>query len=213
MVPIWYHVDTKSKWRSFMEVIFSGRTVHEIALQARDFAASVLEEGDKARNEDWSESQYGYRPGGVGRPTLSPVDDGTEWTEPVLNDWIQRLNPNGRRIVALLAKNQIIDPRRAAPMLGWPLRQWSGYSMGPRNQAGMVMRAYGLKSWPYGHSDDVPVRLWMHPNISRAILRLLGVTPNEILSTEIAVMGQTGGSFAWLAEDPELYTLEDGEPV
>jgi hypothetical protein len=30
---------------------------------------------------------------------------------------------------------------------------------------------------------------------------------------ELAVLAQRGGSFDWLADEPELYSLSDGEPV
>jgi hypothetical protein len=30
---------------------------------------------------------------------------------------------------------------------------------------------------------------------------------------ELAAMAQHGGSFDWLADEPDLYSLDDGEPV
>ena len=41
------------------------------------------------------------------------------------------------------------------------------------------------------------------------------VTPpsDDVVSAELAEWAQHGGSFAWLAEEPEIYTLSDGEPV
>lgn len=32
-------------------------------------------------------------------------------------------------------------------------------------------------------------------------------------SAELAALAQHGGAFDWLADEPELYTLSDGEPV
>lgn len=32
-------------------------------------------------------------------------------------------------------------------------------------------------------------------------------------SRELAALAQMGGAFSWLAEEPELYSLSDGEPV
>jgi hypothetical protein len=32
-------------------------------------------------------------------------------------------------------------------------------------------------------------------------------------SLEIGAMADAGGAFDWLADEPDIYTLEDGEPV
>ena len=32
-------------------------------------------------------------------------------------------------------------------------------------------------------------------------------------SAELAALAQHGGAFDWLADEPELYSIEDGEPV
>ncbi len=42
------------------------------------------------------------------------------------------------------------------------------------------------------------------------IVRHLAELPT---STELAQLAQHGGSFDWLAEEPDLYTPDDGEPA
>ena len=32
-------------------------------------------------------------------------------------------------------------------------------------------------------------------------------------SQELAALTELGGAFAWLADEPDLYSLDDGEPV
>lgn len=39
------------------------------------------------------------------------------------------------------------------------------------------------------------------------------VVIDELPSQELAVVAQHGGSFDWLADEPDLYSDEDGEPV
>ena len=39
------------------------------------------------------------------------------------------------------------------------------------------------------------------------------VVIDEMPSQELAAVAQAGGSFDWLADEPDLYTDEDGEPV
>jgi hypothetical protein len=38
-------------------------------------------------------------------------------------------------------------------------------------------------------------------------------TVDEPTSAELAELAQRGGSFDWLADEPDLYSDEDGEPV
>jgi len=35
----------------------------------------------------------------------------------------------------------------------------------------------------------------------------------DLSANDLAAATQAGGAFNWLAEEPELYTVEDGEPV
>lgn len=35
----------------------------------------------------------------------------------------------------------------------------------------------------------------------------------DISSADLAAMVQAGGAFSWLAEEPELYSVDDGEAV
>jgi hypothetical protein len=37
--------------------------------------------------------------------------------------------------------------------------------------------------------------------------------PDELSARLLAEAAQVGGSFDWLADEPDLYSLEDGEPV
>ena len=39
------------------------------------------------------------------------------------------------------------------------------------------------------------------------------VVIDEMPTQELAVIAQHGGSFDWLADEPDLYSDEDGEPV
>ena len=36
---------------------------------------------------------------------------------------------------------------------------------------------------------------------------------DDLTSTDLTALAQHGGSFDWLAEEPDLYTVEDGEPL
>ena len=38
-------------------------------------------------------------------------------------------------------------------------------------------------------------------------------TDSAPTSGELAELAQRGGSFDWLADEPDLYSMEDGEPV
>lgn len=37
--------------------------------------------------------------------------------------------------------------------------------------------------------------------------------PDRPSGQEVAALAQHGGAFDWLAEEPEIYSLEDGKPV
>jgi hypothetical protein len=37
--------------------------------------------------------------------------------------------------------------------------------------------------------------------------------PSEPTTSEIMHLAQIGGSFDWLYDEPDLYTLQDGEPI
>jgi len=39
------------------------------------------------------------------------------------------------------------------------------------------------------------------------------VVIDEVTADDLAAIAQHGGAFDWLKDEPELYTLEDGEPV
>lgn len=41
----------------------------------------------------------------------------------------------------------------------------------------------------------------------------VGPVNDEPTNEDIARLAEHGGSFDWLAEEPDVYTLEDGEPV
>jgi len=68
----------------------------------------------------------------------------------------------------------------------------------------------------YASRERVPVELLIRSYLAYLIAGGKPVSP-EIrdlpTSTEIARIGELGGSFDWLAEEPELYSAEDGEPV
>lgn len=209
-----------------MQVAFSGRTIQEVALQAREFATTILgpetsepsNEVSEARPDllESSRVRRGYRPAGVGQPRFGPVDDGTEWAdESVIADWVKGFTRDGRRAVELLATKGEIDPRREAQHLGWSGNHWAGVWTGPRKQAGLVMRARRLNSWPYGHTYVEPRRLWMHPTVAEVVLKVLKETPNFEYPDmqQFARVAQEGGALTWLVEEPELYSVSDGEPA
>ncbi len=39
------------------------------------------------------------------------------------------------------------------------------------------------------------------------------VVIDDITADDLAAIAQHGGAFDWLKDEPDLYTLEDGEPV
>ncbi|MBI2164836.1 MAG: hypothetical protein HYU29_00300 [Chloroflexi bacterium] len=122
------------------------------------------------------ESPWGYLPGGVARPEsrFAPIDDGTQWDEAAVRDWVRGCSPKGRQVVKVLAENLVIDPRKAADELGWDHIKWAGTWGGPRNQARRVKDVKRLTSWPYGHTYGEPRKLWIHPDIAERVLKALG---------------------------------------
>jgi hypothetical protein len=105
----------------------------------------------------------------------SPIDDGNEWNEAALRDWLDSINEDGIKVVKILAKKKLIDPRAEAENLGWPGPRWAGVWTGPRRQAGYVIKTRKISSWPYGHTYYEPRRMWMHQIIAERILIILGV--------------------------------------
>ena len=39
------------------------------------------------------------------------------------------------------------------------------------------------------------------------------VVIDDVPASDLAAIAQHGGAFDWLKDEPDLYTLEDGEPV
>ena len=169
-----------------ISVTFDGPTPKEVAEHARHFADVVL--GPPSQDVTATSrslpsaprptsDSVGHRPPEVGQPDqkFRPVDDGSEWDGGPLQDWLSRLTPNGRKVVGLLAKRGVIDPRAEAKNLGWGGIQWAGVWTGPRRQAALVKDRHGLQSWPHGHSYDEPRRLWMHPDIAKRVVEILGL--------------------------------------
>lgn len=167
-----------------ISVTICGESIENVAAQAMKLAAEVLKgglsptelpSGGVHEAEIRMEDPRGYCPPGVGRPEdeFAPVDDGTEWDEPAINDWLRSLTSEGREVVKILAQNKVIDPRREFGRLGWSGTRWGGTWIGPRKQARRVKDVRGLKTWPYGHTYYEPRRLWMHPTISAHVLKLL----------------------------------------
>ena len=37
--------------------------------------------------------------------------------------------------------------------------------------------------------------------------------PDALTSLELAALAERGGAFDWLADEPDLYSINDGEPV
>jgi len=69
-----------------LTVNISGKTLQEVAREALEFANLAL--GLSRNDESWE----GYRPNGVGKSWYRPVDDGREWGEDALREWIRNLN-------------------------------------------------------------------------------------------------------------------------
>jgi hypothetical protein len=68
----------------------------------------------------------------------------------------------------------------------------------------------------YASREQVPVESLIRNYLTYLIAGGKPVSP-EIhdlpSSEEIARIGEHGGAFNWLAEEPEMYSDEDGEPV
>lgn len=164
-----------------MEIKFVGNSAKDLAEQAREFADQVLGKlqspstSAKKGSEEGSPSSHepGYQPPGVGSPRFCPVDDGSEWDEDAVRDWLERLTPEGRIVVKTLAKGKIIDPRKQADVLHWDHIRWAGVWTGPRRQSREVATARNLDSWPYGHTYEEPRRMWMHEEIANKVLGVL----------------------------------------
>lgn len=172
-----------------VSVTFSGPTVEHLAQDAKAFADRILGQPTQVPPPEASEvvarqapigaSRWGYLPAGVGypHPEYSPIDDGSEWDQEAITDWIERVRQDGRRVVQALAQGctsgGTIDPRVVGPEMGLPGYRWSGTWTGPRRQAQNVKAARRLRSWPYGHTYAEPRRLWMHPVIAERVLKAL----------------------------------------
>lgn len=160
-----------------LSINFNGNSIQEVAREARQFADLVLSisEGESG-NRETGISYDGYRPDGVGRPErqYAPVDNGHEWNEEAITDWVNRLTDDSKEVVKILARKRVIDPREEARNLGWSGSSWAGVWTGPRRQASYVMDSRGFRSWPYGHTYEEPRRLWMHESIAEKVLNVLG---------------------------------------
>ena len=167
-----------------VSMTFTGKNFQEMVEQVEEFVdsiknASINDQQAHVRasmgepNTDTENNVDGYRPQGVGRPKYGPVDDGTEWTEEALEEWLERLSPLGRTVVGTLSRGGTIDPRLEAKALNWYGPYWAGVWTGPRKQASVVMEIHQIGSWPYGHTYVEPRRLWIHPEIANKVLKLL----------------------------------------
>lgn len=163
-----------------LSVKFTGNSIEVIAKEARRFADAILGERGKSTNsttedegKSGADSYGGYRPVGVGISEYYPVDDGREWNEEALRDWLDRLSDDGREAVKVLAKGKIIDQREEARKLKWSGSYWAGVWTGPRRQAGYVMDERKLRAWPYGHTYEEPRRMWMHEDIANRVLNII----------------------------------------
>jgi hypothetical protein len=166
-----------------IKVEFTGNSAQDIAREAKQFVDSILGavqssgsvSGAQQESDNQSEisADDGYRPAGVGSPRYCPVDDGREWDQNAVDDLVSRLTEDGRKVLEILAKGLIIDPRKEASNLGWAGTHWAGVWTGPRRQANEVAVLRDLKSWPYGHTYDEPRRLWIHPEIAKRVINAL----------------------------------------
>jgi len=170
-----------------ISVTFDGLDLQEVAEQARHFADVILGPLTQADAINGAQPQpvssgvqsksdpFGYRPQGVNLPHFKPVDDGSEWDQDALEDWVRWFTPDGIKVVKILATGLRIDPRAEAKKLGWTGTYWAGVWTGPRRQAALTRDSRGLRSWPYGHTYIEPRRLWMHPDVAKRVLDLLNV--------------------------------------
>ena len=157
-----------------LSINISGNTLQEVAKEAFEFAKSVLGESTSGESDSGNGILWeGYRPDGVGKSEYRPVDDGREWDEEALKEWIDNLREDGKKVVAILAQERVIDQREQARNLGWDGSQWAGVWTGPRRQAKYVKEGRDLSSWPYGHTYEEPRRMWMHESIANRILEII----------------------------------------
>lgn len=122
------------------------------------------------------ENWWGYRPVGVNYPEeeYSPIDDGTDYTEEALRDWLRGCHDKGRDATKILAEHCVVETREAAKLMGYDKGYgYSGVWNGPRNQADKVRKRMGIQSWPYGHTYEEPRKLWMHPKVAERVLNIL----------------------------------------
>ena len=141
-----------------------------VAAGAHDAAERI---GDTIDSSGSLPSTFGYLPANAGRPTGRPVDDGTEWTEEVIVEWLRRLTPNGQVVVRRLAEASFLYSRDEIEHFGGTGMSYSGWWAGPRAWAENVRNIRGLRTWPYGHSDVGPRHYWMHPAVAARILAIL----------------------------------------
>ena len=68
----------------------------------------------------------------------------------------------------------------------------------------------------YAHRERTPISWLIKDYIEYLLAGGRPVAPpadDAPTSTELAEIAQRGGSFDWLADEPAIYSLEDGEPV
>lgn len=166
-----------------ISVTISGESINDLAAQAKQLADALQGEplqtvepvSAQANVEEVRRDPWGYLPNGIGPPErrFSPVDNGTEWDEQAIDDWLMGCSSDGLIVVSVLALRKTIDPRKEYESLGWYGVQWAGTWNSPRKQAERVKNSRGLKSWPYGHTYYEPRRLWMHADIAARVLKIL----------------------------------------
>ena len=61
-------------------------------------------------------------------------------------------------------------------------------------------------------SNDGKLTVDVPPDVRPGEHRVV-VVIDDITSNDLAAIAQHGGAFDWLKDEPDLYTLEDGEPV
>ena len=67
----------------------------------------------------------------------------------------------------------------------------------------------------YAAARRTPVAWLIKDYITHLVAGGDPITPgvDDVTSADLAKLAQHGGSFNWLADEPDLYTLDDGEPV
>ena len=61
-------------------------------------------------------------------------------------------------------------------------------------------------------SNDGKLTVDVPPDVRPGEHRVV-VVIDDTTSNDLAAIAQHGGAFDWLKDEPDLYTLEDGEPV